>query len=221
MLLGKKQLKLNQFLWIYAAAMGGLILIFLGITGRLHWLFAFLGAAIPLLIRLYSVMNIAQQVKGASQYFGNLGSGPSTGQKSELNTAFLAMTLDHDTGHMDGRVLKGQFSGNLLSELELVQLRALYQELLSDSESLQVLEAYISRTHEDWQAESEHSTSSPGSGALNEAQALEILGLNTGASRDDILSAHRRLMQKVHPDRGGSNYLAAKINQAKDLLLGE
>lgn len=59
------------------------------------------------------------------------------------------------------------------------------------------------------------------SGPMTRAEALSVLELNEGATRDDIRGAHKRLMQKIHPDHGGSTYLATKINQAKDLLLNE
>ncbi len=220
--LGKRQLSVNQFAWIYAAVVAGLVLVYMGLTGRLHPLFALMGAALPFLIRLFSLFNLAKQLQGASNYFGNLGRGPSSGQKSELNTEFLAMVLDHDTGHMDGRILKGGFSGRLLSDLSLDQLQQLYQEISIDLESLQVLEAYLDRAHDGWQQDTQREQrTATETGEMTRPQAFEILGLEAGASREDILAAHRRLMQKVHPDRGGSNYLAAKINQAKDLLLGE
>jgi DnaJ homolog subfamily C member 19 len=64
------------------------------------------------------------------------------------------------------------------------------------------------------------SSGKPGTGKMSIAQAYEVLGLNPNASRDEIIQAHRRMMQKVHPDRGGSDYLASQINQAKDTLLG-
>jgi hypothetical protein len=55
---------------------------------------------------------------------------------------------------------------------------------------------------------------------IGREEAYEILGLQPGATKEQIKAAHRRLMQRVHPDHGGSDYLAVRVNQAKDLLLG-
>jgi Ca2+/Na+ antiporter len=64
-------------------------------------------------------------------------------------------------------------------------------------------------------------TSSQKNNALTESEALEILGLEPGSSDEQIIQAHRELMQKIHPDRGGNNYMATKLNLARDLLLGK
>ncbi len=153
--------------------------------------------------------------------------GPSPGQASEVETRFLRMTLDHDSGEMTGRVTEGHFAGRTLEELELDDLIALWTECRAeDAQSAAVLEAYLDRTQgEAWREAATQGGAGPrapgGAGALSQEEAGEILGLEPGASRAAIHEAHRRLMQKVHPDHGGSNYLAAKINQAKALLLGE
>jgi len=61
----------------------------------------------------------------------------------------------------------------------------------------------------------------PTSASMSHGEALEVLGLQPGAGEDEIRAAHRRLILQNHPDKGGSDYLAAKVNQAKDVLLGD
>ena len=146
------------------------------------------------------------------------------------------MFLDESTGDMRGKVLKGKFAGNHLSELTLAQLQHLYGRYSQqDAESATLLMAYLDRTHgtanqgasdagADEKTKKDASTghtdqhAAKGNGMTRD-EAYEILGLKDGADARTVTDAHRRLMQKLHPDRGGTNYLAAKINQAKDLLL--
>ncbi len=155
--------------------------------------------------------------------------GPSPGLASEVETRFFRMTLDHDSGVMTGQVTEGRFAGRMLEDLDLDDLIALWAEChAEDAQSAAVLEAYLDRTQgEAWREAAAQSGTGTGprapgaAGTMSREEAYEILGLEPGASRKAIHDAHRRLMQKVHPDHGGSNYLAAKINQAKALLLGE
>jgi len=133
------------------------------------------------------------------------------------------MTLAHDSGDIDGEVLEGQFKGRALKQLSLEELLQLLRECQDDEESVALLQAYLDRVYADtWRqqagAQGQQQTSS-GSGEVSREEALQILGLSSGASEKEIIEAHRRLMQKLHPDRGGSAYLAAKINLAKDTLL--
>ena len=148
------------------------------------------------------------------------------GQQSRVRSAKLEMNLDHDTGSMDGTVLNGQFEGMRLSKLPLEKLKLLLEEMQAsgDGQSIALLEAYLDRMHSDWAGpDHQRSSGQPGNGvnaALSREQAYEILGLAPGASTREIKAAHRTLMLKMHPDHGGSTYLAAKINEAKDFLLG-
>ena len=121
-------------------------------------------------------------------------------------------------------MLAGQFAGKTLDQLQLDALLQLLDDCQDDEESVALLQAYLERVHgDDWQQhageQARQQTVNP-SGKMSRDEALQILGLKEGASEDDIVEAHRRLMQKLHPDRGGTSYLAAVINRAKDVLLG-
>jgi len=147
------------------------------------------------------------------------------GQQSRVRSGSLEMELAHDTGTMDGTVLRGDFKGSRLSQMLKADLQRLHAEILSrgDNQAMALLEAYLQRMHGEWFEGGEggsHNSSAPTADhAMTAEQAYEILGLAPGASHADIKAAHRTLMLKLHPDRGGSTYLAAKINEAKDFLL--
>ena len=155
---------------------------------------------------------------------------PAGGQTSTVTTAFLRMSLDHDTGSMSGTVLRGQFAGLRVEELGVGDLLALLRECRAeDEEGARLLEAYLDRLHPDWRDELAGGRNSgagakgggtrPASGDVSVEEAYAILGVKPGATADQIKEAHRRLMVKLHPDHGGSDYLATKINRARDVLL--
>ena len=149
--------------------------------------------------------------------------GPGASSASEVVTPYLRMSLDHDTGTMTGTVLTGRFEGMRLAELNTADLVALLRECrAADSEGARLLEAYLDRLHPDWRDEMGAGQSSPPRGAADDmtaAEAYEILGLKPGADEAAIRAAHHRLMMQVHPDHGGTDYLATKINRARDVLL--
>ncbi len=172
-------------------------------------------AVLPALLVLGTMAFLYVQVRRGLQH---TPTGGGAGQVSEASTAWLRMTLNHRTGETSGLVLLGAFKGRTLAELNAGELRALLGELrLNDPDGAKLLEAYLARVRPDFDAAPPPPQSS---GAMTRDEALEILGLKDGASESHIREAHRRLMQQVHPDRGGSDYLAAKINAARDVLLG-
>ena len=144
-------------------------------------------------------------------------------QVSTIRTAHFDMELRHDDGSMEGIVLRGNFAQQKLSSLQLQDLLNLYEEVSLDTDSAQVLEAYIDRAFPDWREhaqEHHHEGAASESGsAMTQTLALEILGLDETADKQQVIKAHRGLMQKLHPDRGGSDYLAQKINAARDYLI--
>jgi len=226
-LLAKQRLSIKRFFFFYVLAMLGVALIYFGASGRLHWLFVLAGSALPFAANLLRwgvrIFRTAAILKGLRGLMGQAQSGQpqreqqrkNTGQTSEVNTTYIRMVLDHDTGEMTGEVVNGRFVGSALSDLSLSDLKMLHEETSADTDSNNLLEAYLEREHPEWRDEGTNETPQ----SLTEQQALEILGLEPGASEEEIKQAHRRIIQKLHPDRGGSTFLASQVNEAKDFLL--
>ncbi|HET7850953.1 MAG TPA: DnaJ domain-containing protein [Pseudolabrys sp.] len=157
--------------------------------------------------------------------FGPAGFGARTkksaGQTSRVRSAYIEMELDHDSGEMRGRFVAGRHQGAELERLDTRTLAAALGEL--DEESRALLVAYLDRRDPRWsehaQGDAAAGRAPPSSGKMTEQEAYQILGLQPGASADDIGVAHRTLMKKLHPDQGGSTYLAARVNEAKEVLL--
>ncbi|MEM1114529.1 MAG: DnaJ domain-containing protein [Pseudomonadota bacterium] len=190
--------------------------VMLTLAGKMHWVGAALTGLLvalrqlaPVLIRLFPMLG---SMRGSG--------GSASGQSSQVNTDILQMHLDHDSGALSGQVLKGKYREWRLDDMSLEQLRELLAFCQSeDAESVQLLEGYLSqRFGDDEDFGTQHQAYADSGHGMTRQEALDILGLKDDASEEDVITAHRRLMQKLHPDRGGNDYLAAKINQAKDLL---
>jgi hypothetical protein len=142
------------------------------------------------------------------------------GQTSRVQSAFFEMELDHDSGAMRGRIIAGSHQGASLEALDVNTLVGLLDEM--DEESRALLVAYLDRRDAGWsenaQAHAAAGRAASGSGKMTEEEAYQILGVQPGASTDEITRAHRTLMKKLHPDQGGSTYLAARVNEAKEIL---
>lgn len=217
----------RRFSKLIGAAAGVFVgaLLLLTATGRLHWLAALGTAMLPLLRWLLSLIAaplignwLRSAFRGGTRPDPAQTAGPAT---STVATADLRMTLEHETGAMDGEVLTGPFAGQRLSQLDKERLERLRAGFAA-ADSLQLLDAYMDRRFPGWRdaaAGASNGAADANASAMGQAQALAVLGLNPGATKTDILAAHRRLMQKLHPDRGGSDYLAATLNRAKDVLL--
>ncbi len=192
------------------------VVVVLALMGKMHWigvaitgLLVALRQLAPTLVRLFPML---------ASRFGQ--GGPSPGQTSTVSTALLRMQLDHDSGKLTGEVLEGRYKGWRLDDMQREQL----DELLAwcqgeDADSVQLLGSYLEQRFPGG-ADPGTRGSPPPPGGMSRKEALAILGLGEDASDEEIVGAHRKLMQKLHPDRGGNDYLAAKINQAKDYLLG-
>jgi hypothetical protein len=156
---------------------------------------------------------------GAAALFQRTQKSP--GQVSRVRSAFVEMELDHDTGAMRGRILVGRYEGVALDTLDVPTLTGLLGEI--DAESRALLAAYLDRRAPSWrenvQGDADVGNGPARSGKMTEEEAYQILGVQPGASPEEIGRAHRSLMKKLHPDQGGSTYLAARVNEAKDVLL--
>ncbi|MBL6928962.1 MAG: DnaJ domain-containing protein [Rhodospirillales bacterium] len=222
---------LKTLKWLSILTIIGII-ISLAVTGRLAWAVMGLPALLPWIMRARAVHRAAQNF---SRMAGMAGGGSRTGQTSAVETRFLKMSLDHDSGAIGGEVVEGAYAGRNLDELAIAELVDLLNTcILHDTQSAQVLEAYMDRVHPDWRervqaagagangnAGGQGGGGAPGSatGAMTRDEAFQVLGLESGATDEEIKAAYHRLIGNLHPDHGGSTYLAAKINQAKDVLL--
>jgi len=195
--------------------LGALAVVALAVSGRLAMLLGLAAVGLPVLRRAYTM---------ASGW-----RGPSIGASSDVETPFVRMSLDHDTGAMHGTVLRGRFAGMRLDELGRAELLALLRECrTADEEGARLVEAYLDRTAPEWRDDlgrddphrEQRGAPPRGSAAdVTVEEAYAILGLAPGADAEAIKAAHHRLMKQLHPDRGGTDYLGAKINRARDVLL--
>ena len=196
---------------IGGAVLGGIAGLWLLLTGRLWSALAIGSMYGPQLARWFTSWKI-----------GRNDGVPDPDASSGVESTWLRMELDHATGALDGLVLQGRYRGKRLTELEPNSLADLLGTLrIEDGEGAQLLEAYLDRVHPEWRGGAQAEAPAPSEGPMSRAEAARLLGVAETASVEEIKAAHRRLMLKVHPDHGGSDYLAAKINQAKTVLLGE
>jgi DnaJ domain len=187
---------------------------FLGVRGQVF-------LAVPLGVTGLSLLGLQEWLPPAIRPYAWPFGQKSSGQVSRVRSNFVEMTLDHDTGAMTGTIVAGRLKGTSLDTLERSVLIGLLGEF--DEESRNLLAAYLDRRHPRWREDvDDGATAGRGatrSGKMSEEEAYQILGLAPGASADEIGRAHRSLMMKLHPDQGGSTYLAARVNEAKDVLL--
>jgi hypothetical protein len=196
-----------------AVVLGGLLL-FSGRGVQAIWA---AGLFAPMLWRWWKGARFSGWFRAAGDRQGESSTG--NGQETAVETEWLAMRLDHATGDMSGRVRRGRFAGRELAELAAPELLALLGECRTqDADAVPLLEAWLDRARPDWR-EAEASPPPPAAVAMDRTEALAVLGLAEGATREEIRAAHRRLMQAAHPDHGGSDWLAARVNQARDYLL--
>lgn len=198
------------------------VLVLLGLVGLAGVLMLgvrFLPEVWPELLSIAGVIATGLIARWLRQQPSGGFSQPGTGQRTEVRTALLEAWIDHATGDVGGRVLAGRFAGRTLDSLPEGDLRALHAECAGDADSLRVLESYLDRRlGADWR-----NAEAPPRGPrtdMTRPEALATLGLEEGATDEEIRAAHRRLILRMHPDAGGSAELAARINRAKDVLLG-
>ena len=198
----------------YARPVGGIAALatagFLGFRGRVDM-------AIPL--GVFGLGLLGWMSFGHAGIFQRTQKTP--GQVSRVRSAFVEMELDHDTGVMRGRILTGRHAGVALETLDMPTLTGLLAEI--DLESRALLAAYLDRREPSWRENAQDNAragdGAVSSGKMTQEEAYQILGVQPGASAGEIGRAHRSLMKKLHPDQGGSTYLAARVNEAKDVLL--
>jgi hypothetical protein len=214
---------LRQGLLWFAGLAAAAILLLLVVSGRAAQVAGAVGVLAPFAWRWWHNRRMARRFGAA----GAGAAGSESGGESRVETGTLEMRLDHRTGRMSGRVRAGPQAGRELAELSRPELLALLAACRADDpDSVPLLEAWLDRANPDWRQGAEYDDGradgaqhASGGGRMSRQEALAVLGLPEGASEDEIRAAHRRLMRAAHPDGGGSDWLAARINQARDVLL--
>ena len=202
--------KSRPFLWKTGFWLVLGIATYLVITGKMHWLGAGIAALVPL---IRSVILWGFRAAPLMRLLGRFKTTPS-----QFRTQSLVVTINFASGQITGEIITGDLAGKQLSELSADEIKTLSQQLKeTDKESYVLLQAYLMRSGSNGE-QTNHNFKPDSYDRLSQTEAYEILGLPTDSSKDEVIKAHKRLMQKLHPDRGGSDYLAAKINAAKDLL---
>jgi len=200
-----------------------MVLVVLGaiaVGGMLIFGLRFLPSLLPELLGLAGLVITGLIARALRNRSSGGFSSPGTGRRTEVRTAFLQAWIDHGTGDVGGTVLTGRFSGRTLDRLSDSELLDLHEECRNDADSLRVMEAYLDRRlNVDWRTAREPPPRGPRTD-MTRAEALAVLGLAEGASDEEIKAAHRRLIRRTHPDAGGTADLAARINRAKDVLVG-
>ena len=200
----------RPFLWRSAFWAVLSISVILVISGRMHWVGAGLAALIPL---GKTFLAFGFRALPILRLLGRFKTSPS-----QFKTKSLNVTINFSNSQMDGEVLIGDLAGKKLSELSDEQLESIATQLKDiDRESYALLYAYRMRRGNAGQ-QNEDGFNAESFNGLSESEAYEVLGLDQTASKEEVIKAHKRLVQRLHPDRGGSDYLAAKINAAKDRL---
>ncbi len=214
-------LNLRQTLMTLGAAVVVIVIVGLTVTNRLNWIVAALAASIPLIRRAGALV---RWMPWLAALFPRLrpksgaGSQPRSADAGSTTTesTFFRVTLHHASGHIDGEIKQGRRKGHFLSELSVPELAGLLGEI-RDYDSQRLLETYLDHHHPEWRRDNRQNVA-PGGQNMTRSEALSALGLADGASKDEVVAAHRRLIQRLHPDRGGTTYLAALLNRAKDTL---
>lgn len=210
--------RLKQQYWKLGLIAAAIVLIVLALTGRIHWLGALFGALLPLVRKsLPLLMGFLPKIK---KHFAKDKSKTTTeNDQTTITTALLKITIDHHSQQLQGNIIDGPFAGQTLSALTFSQLQALLEYCQQhDQQACPLLARFIDQRFSERGQQSGGTTNNAD---LSVAEAYQILGLAPGDSKDSIIRAHKKLIQKLHPDRGGNDYLAAKINRAKDILLAQ
>jgi len=185
--------------------------VYLVVTGRMHWLGAGIAAIVPI---ARALLIWGGRALPLLRILGRFKSTPS-----QFRTQSLLVTINFANGQIFGEILDGDFAGRQLSELSADELQTVSEQLKnSDRESYILLQAYLLRSGSG-NHQSQDSYQANNYTELSTDEAYEVLGLPSSATTDQVIKAHKRLIQRLHPDRGGSDYLAAKINAAKDKLI--